>query len=436
MHFSLLKSGYLTCFAVIVIIICMSNVTEARDLGAVLAQVEQHTPALKAARAETKIRQAAVRRVKGRYFGEVDAMVKNSNYDSDRLINPMSYPPDLKPKLFDDNQFGYGLTASVPLDINGRITAALTAAEDQMKAARANQGDVRLALLHGAASLYHSLEGVKATEEALEKQIQALNAHIKVATASIKAGRTALVEKLRIVADRETVKGKLATLSGSEQGIRVKLAALMGTVFFPDVVTHINDPPVNITEPDNNIMDRPDISALKFKRGAADADIKAAVSERLPELNINGSWLQNQGFNGEGDDTWAMFIEVKVPLWDGGSRRSAVSGAEAGFMAIRYQLAALQNQARAEFEAAKADASASATSYAATLASVDAARETARIQGDRFARGRISAADLVDAEAALAGARSDRALALTYWWQAEDRIRRAVGLEPISYKRP
>ena len=434
MRFSLFESGCLTCLAAIVIVLCLSGITEGRDLCAVLAQVEQHTPALKAARAETAVRQAAVRRAKSRYFGEVDAMVKNSNYDSDRLINPMSYPPDLKSKLFDDNQFSYGITVRVPLDINGSITAMVDAAEKRMEAARIHQGDIRLALLHGAASLYHSLEGVKAVEEALQKQVQALTAHIKVATASIKAGRIPLVEKLRIVADKEAVKGKLASLYGKEQGIRAKLAALMGTDSFSDIVTPVHDLPANTVEPVDDIMNRPDIRALRFQTSAADADVKATLSQRFPELNINGFWLQNQGFNGEEGDTWALFIDVKLPLWDGGSRRSAVSGAEAGLRAVRYHLTALQNQARAEFAAAKADASAAKASYTATIASVKAARATERIQSDRFAKGRVSAADLVDAEAALAGARSDRALALTYWWQAEDRIRHAVGLIPIAYK--
>ncbi len=436
MHFSSSKAVCLISFAVIVLLLCLSFNAEAGDLSAILAQVEQNTPALKAARAETEVRQAEVRHARGQYFGEVDAMAENSRYDSDRLINPMSYPPDLKSKLFDKNQFGYGITAHVPLDINGRISAAVNAAEEQMKAALASQSDVRLTLLHGAASLYHSLEGVKAMEDALKKQIQALTAHIKVATASIKAGRTALVEKLRLVADKEAVKGKLADLYGREQGIRAKLAALMGTASFSDVVIPVHNPPLNTVEPVDNIMNRPDVHALMFRKKAADADVKAAVSERLPGLNLNGSWIKNQGYNGEGDDTWMMSIQVKLPLWDGGSRKAAVARAEAGSRAVLYQLTAIKNQARAELDAAKADAGAAKTSYTATMASVDAAGETAKIQTDRFARGRVSAADLVDAEAALAGARSDRALALTYWWQAEDRIRHAVGLEPIAYKRP
>ncbi len=428
------RTQYLIPLVAIAIILCLRLNAESRDLGEILAQVEQHTPAIQAARAGTEIRLAAKRQAKSRYFGEVNALVKNSNYDSDRLINPMGYPPNLSPQLFDKNQIGYGLNARLPLDINGRITAGVDAADKQIEDARAREGNIRLQLLHDAAKLYHSLEGVKALEKALGKQIDALAAHIIVARVSIEAGRTAPVEKLRLIADKEAVKGNLAGLMGQEQGIRAGLAALMGIESFPDIVIPIHDPPNKTAEAANSIMNRPDIHALMFQSEAADANVKAAVANRFPELNINGSWIQNQGFNGDGDDIWALFVQFQLPLWDGGGRKSAIDRAEAGRRVIRHQLTALQNQARAELIAAKADWQAAEISYIATIASMDAARETARIQTNRFAEGRLSAADLVDAEAALSGARSNHALALTHWWQAEDRLRHAVGLEPSAYQ--
>ena len=65
---------------------------------------------------------------------------------------------------------------------------------------------------------------------------------------------------------------------------------------------------------------------LHFDGGeAADADVKAAVANRFPNLDLNSSWIQNQGFNGDGDDTWALFVQLQLPLWDGGSRRSAIA---------------------------------------------------------------------------------------------------------------
>ena len=434
MYFISLKIRYFSLF-VSALFLCFAINADSKNLGEILAQVEQHTPALKAARARTEVWKAAKQQAKSRYFGEIDALVRNNNYDSGRLINPITYPVNLQPKLFDDNQIGYGLNARLPVDINGRITAGVDSAGKQLEAARAQENDVGLQLLHDTAHLYHSLAGVKALESALKKQIDALTGHIKVAAVSIEAGRTARVEKLRLIADKEAVKGKLAMLIGQEQELRAKIAALMGTKSFFDIVIPINDPPEKTDERVDGTMNRPDIQTVKSRIEAADADIRGAVASRFPELNIDGSWIRNQGFNGEGDNTWTLSVQLLLPLWDGSGRRSAVAQAQAARNINRHQLAALQNQARAELVAAKADWHAAEISYRATIASVRAARETARIQTDRFIEGRLSAADLVDAEAALSGARSSRALALTHWWQAEDRLRHAIGLEPYAYQK-
>jgi len=353
MTFSLPGIRYIT--VAVTILLCSVTGAQSQGLGDILQQVEKNTPALKAAHARTAMQQAATRQARSSYWGEVDAMAKNSNYNEGRMINPISYPVTMKSELFDDNQIGYGITGHIPLDINGRITAQVRATDRELDAALAREDNVRLQVLHSAADLYHSLEGIKALEKALEKQIEALQAHIQVASVSINAGRTAPVEKLRLVADLEAVKGKLAGLRGQEQGIRARLAALMGTASFADSIEPIPGPPTETAKVHGDLTDRPDIRALESSGDAADAEIDAAFARRLPDLNVNGSWLQNQGFSGDGDETWALFVQLQVPLWDGGGRRAAVSRAEAGRTAVQHELDVTRNQARAEFVAAKAD---------------------------------------------------------------------------------
>lgn len=413
--------------------LCFGRSSQARELSDILTKVELNTPALQAAHARAKSQQAVLRNEKSGYFGEIDALAKSSNYDDDRLINPMSFPVNMRQDLFDDNQFGYGVTGHLPLDINGRIMSRVKAADKELTAALAREGNVRLQVLHTAADLYHNLEGLKGLEQALEKQIEALTAHIRVIVAAITAGRAAPVERLRLIADQEAVKGKLAALRGNEQGIRAQLAALMGEESFPDPVAPVVNKPGAFSTSVGTISDRPDIQAVESSGEAADARVRAAFATRLPALNLDGSWLQNQGFNGEGDDTWALFATLQVPLWDGGGRRAAVEEARSNRQVLHHELAALRNQAHSEVVAARADWEAARISYQASVASVEAARETERIQSDRFAEGRLSAADLVDAEAALASARSGSAFALTSWWQAGDHLRRALGREPAQY---
>jgi outer membrane protein TolC len=415
--------------------LCFGRSSQARELSDILTKVEQNTPALQAAHARTQAQQAVLKHDRSGYFGEINALVKNSNYNDDRLINPIGFPVNMQADLFDDNQIGYGVAGHIPLDVNGRITAQVRAADKELAAALANEGNIRLQVLHTAADFYHNLEGLKALERALEKQIEALTAHIRVVAAAIAAGRAAPVEKLRLIADQEAVKGKLAALKGEEQGIRARLAALMGEAFFSDPVASVVNKPVVLSGQAGKIFNRPDIQAVTSSGEAADARVRAAFATRLPSLNLDGSWMQNQGFNGEGDDTWALFATLQLPIWDGGGRRAAVEEARSNRQVLRHELAALRNQARAEVVAARADWQAAHTSYQASIASIKAARETERIQSDRFAEGRLSAADLVDAEAALASARSSSALALTSWWQAGDHLRRALGLEPSQYRK-
>ena len=421
----------------VVLLLCqVAYVAQAMDLGDLLRKVEKNTPALKAAHARASMQRFMLRQAKSNYFGEIDAVARNSSYDADRLINPISYPAHLEPDLFAENQIGYGFSGRLPLDINGRIRARVQAADRKLEEALAREQEVRLKVLHTAADLYHDLEGVKAVEEAREKQLQALAAHVRVAGVAVEAGRIAPVEKLRLVADLESVRGKLAVLKGQEAGIRARLAALMGSESFRDQVQPVTGPCSMGGEINHSLDDRPDVHALEADRKAADAEVREVFASRLPDLHLSGNWMRNQGYDGAGDETWAVFVQLQVPLWDGGSRRAAVAKAEAGRDAAVYELADLKNRARADIASARADIVAAETGYRAAVASVAAAKETARIQSDRFGEGRLSAADLVDAEAALAAARSEKALALARWLQADDHLRLAVGLEPLAYVKP
>ncbi|RLA39009.1 MAG: hypothetical protein DRR06_19820, partial [Gammaproteobacteria bacterium] len=90
--------------------------------------------------------------------------------------------------------------------------------------------------------------------------------------------------------------------------------------------------------------------------------------------------------------------------------------------------------ATAEIIAAKADWHAAQSSLAAARSALEAARETARIQADRFAAGRLSSADLVDAEAALARSRAGVTSAMANWWRADNNWRLALGQPPVAYQ--
>ncbi|HFQ80452.1 MAG TPA: TolC family protein [Desulfobacterales bacterium] len=409
------------------------NTVSARSLGTILLKVEEEAPALRAAGAAVAVRRAGVKIARSRYLGEVDAVVKNSTFNDRRLINPIGYPLNLRSDLFDNNQIGYGLRAKLPLDISGRIGAQLEAARQLQQSSQARKLDVRLRLLYETAALYHGIEGILAEENALRHQIQALDSHIQTTEAAIKAEQEIPVKKMRLITERDDVRGRLAALKGREQGLRANLAALLAARSFPDSLAPIHILPPKTACQEKLIEQRPDIMALKARINSSQALRRAARDSRLPELAVDGSWIQNQGYNGENGDDWALSVQMGMPLWDGGGRRAEVAKSSASVHMLRQQLAALRYQARSELISARAAWDAATARYQAALASGKAAAETARIQGNRFTEGLISADNLVDAEAALSKAEAGKALALTDLWRAGDSIRFALGQEPALY---
>ncbi len=427
------KAGILSITAAILCLPGVWNTAIARDLGTVLLEVEKKAPNLQAAAEAVNAEKANIKIEKSRYFGELDALAGNTSYKDNRLINPISYPAALQPDFFDDNQFGYGLTAKLPLDINGKIRARLEAARQMKTAVDAGMGDIRLQLLHTAAALYHDIEGTLADQEALQRQIDALNAHIQTTEAAIEAQQAIPVNKMRLVTEREDVKGQLAARKGREKQLRATLASLMAAQTFPDTLSPIHIPPKKLRRQEALIDQRPDIMAEKARLTAAESSVRAAQAERLPQMDVDGSWLRNQGYNGEGDDNWTISVHLGLPLWDGGGRRAQVEKSDAEVRLRQQKLAALRYRARAQFIAARAGWDAAIARFKAAKASEKAARETERIQANRFSEGLISADDLVTAEAALAKARSGKAIALTDWWKAGDTIQLALGHEPELY---
>jgi len=434
MHCQLREKSVRSSGLLVAVLLALSGPAVAEELTEVLRRVEAYAPALQAATADARAGEEAVRQARGRFFGELTAFVRDSHFNDPRLTEVLSPPLDIGALPFDDDQIGYGVNGRLPLDVNGRLGAGLRAARADAASARADAADVRLRLLHDTARLYRGLQQLAGQRDALERQLEALEAHLRVAETAVRIGRIARVELLRLAAEREGVRGNLAVLDGLAAGLRARLSALMGVERFTDnvdVATGFPEGP----RAAGSLAARPDVIASGERANAAEAGIRSARAERLPELTIEGTWERNQGYSGVGGDaTWQVLLTARVSLWDGSVRRRGVWRARARHEAAEQRLNAQRDAARADLAAAKASWNAARVRLEATVAAVEAADETARIQADRFAAGRLSAADLVDADAALASARADLAQARTDWWQADDAWRLALGEPPGAYE--
>jgi len=409
----------------------------AGDLGALLHQVEQRAPQLSAASAQTNASKAAIGVAKSQYWGHAEVFGQSTHFNSARLVNPIASPQSFSRSLFDKNTYGYGAAFTLPVDIDGRIAARVHAQEHLSQAAHQNTAQTRLSLFAQTVSLYRGLQRLEGVKQAHLAHLKALQGHRKVTATSVRVGRVAAVELLRIEAEIKSVEGLLAGLTGDEARLRAVLGALLNQQRYSDPVAVPEASPSaasSADREDDELRSRPDLMAAKSVTRAENENLKGAKREWLPSLLVQAEAMRNQGYTASGDNTWSVTGQLAWQFWDGGRRFANTDRAQANREAARARYQNTLNQARAELISAQAAWRAASLQYQAATAGLKSARATERIQSDRFENGRISAADLVDAEAALARARADHTSALADWWLADDQLYLARGEAPSAYR--
>jgi len=410
------------------------SAAETASLHDILHQVERESPQLALSRADADAVTAGVAVARSQYWGRAEIFGRDTHYNNDRLVNPLSPPVNFAAMPADRNQFGYGATFTLPVDVSGRIAAGVRAQEHLSKAADYGINSSRLNLFSQAVLLYRGLQRIAGTSQALKSQRQALIKHYKITQTAIRVGRAARVELLRIDAEIKAVEGRIAALDGDEARFRSDIAALLNLqqfllpVAIPGAVPS-GLPPVENTELEN----RPDIMSSNSRIYAADENLESARRDWLPGFSVQATTMRNQGFSAAGDNTWSVTGQLTWEIWDGGRRFAHADQAYAKQEAARQQRLLIHNRAKAEFDATRAAWKAAKLQYQAAQAGLEASVETERIQADRYRNGRLSSVDLLDAESVLTQARSNLSSALAAWWLADDQLHLAAGRAPRAY---
>ncbi len=407
----------------------------AEDLGTLLHRAEAVAPRLQAVTARAEAARSGVEVARSQYWGHAELFARDAHYDHERLVGPISYPPVLSRSLFDRNTFAYGAALTIPIDIDRRIGARVQAQEHLSQAASAEIAQTRLELFGQVATLYRGLQRLTGLRDALEQQLTALEEHRRVTRAAVEAGRTAEVELLRIKAEIKSVEGRIAGLDGQDARLRASLGALLNTERYDGPVDPLSDRPGGLpTGPEHDaLMNRPDLRSLEDLERSDSANLKGARREWLPNLALHAETLHNTGYTADGSHSWSVTAQLSWQFWDGGRRTAHTDQARARLDDTRWRYRTTLNGARAEIRSAEAAWKAASLQYEAAQLGLTAARDTEQIQSDRFANGRLSAVDLLDAEAALARARADLSTALADWWLDDDRLHIARGETPSAY---
>ncbi len=401
-------------------------------LAAILRAAETRAPAVLAAAARTKSGQDGFDLARSEYWGEISLFVRDTQFANKRVIVPLSPPINIGSLPFDDNVVDVGLSGRLNLDLSGRIGANTRKAGWSRDATAFLEKNTRLTVLHAAATFYRDLQRIDGLETALEQQRRSLAAQVNIAIESVKLGRLAEVEQHRLEAALARVQGDLATLKSRRVAAKANLEAILAGPQIPQIPRPGVLPPI-FAPSIELVADRPDLQAALAQLYAAGEAEEVALSRYKPELFLEGRLEHLAGADVQGNTIGQVSIGLEMPLFSGGRRAALLGIARSKRREALEELHRLEETARADYFTAQALNDSARTRYLAAKTGSEAAEKTAVSQRERFKIGRLSAADLVDTEAALARARGELSIAKVDVLAAVDLMHLTVGLEPMSY---
>ena len=361
---------------------------------------------------------------------------------SDITVLSMPLPPPegsqtINPNIPDNYAARLGVT--LPLYTGGRVPSLITAADREREAAEKDLDTGSQDLVLETSADYWNLVTTLENGRVLREALAAYDSHLRDATRREEFGMAAKNEVLAVQVERDRAELALLRASNATEVIRSDLVRILGlpqgTRVEPTTLLDHREPPAGELLPllQEALSSRPERAALKARTEAADARIRAARSDRLPQARLSAGYdYQNPNrrilpYSAEWEETWDASVTLAFRVFDGGRTAASVAQRTAQAEALRKQLEEIDR--RIEFEVTRRFLDLQSASAAVDVAerSLESARENRRVASDRYRAGLIPSSELLDAEVALLRTALERTEALASHRLALTALHRAIG---------
>lgn len=376
---------------------------------------------------------------------EIKVLGAGTRYRDPSLLNSSSFdafPPELRESLtpIPANVFdGYAEMRQTVFSFKLRkaIRAARMAREVGQEEVERTRQAVALLAVRAYNEYLLSLEKVAVGEKAMRQKEK----HLEMARNRRQAGVATELDVLRSAVDLENTRAILLRLKGETDQARGRLNAAMvrpiGTPIEPtDSLTYV---PLEITPEDAERRawsDRPEAKAIALNESIYTELIGVAQSDSRPRLDFYAAygWSVRQPSNFfDGDFArWTGGLTLTVPVFDGFRTRGKVAQARAERNKISQDRIALENRIRLEAKEG-VDRLAVATSVleAAEL-NVSQAQRALEMTQANYQHGASTTLDVIDAQAALVQAESNRIQGLFDHAMARALLRYVMAQDPLE----
>lgn len=306
-----------------------------------------------------------------------------------------------------DKSFDTVVSISQPFERGGKRRHRVAEAEAIADAAHADYADMLRSERLAVAQAYWELKRAQ-EKQASAHELATIEQHsLRAAEARLQHGDIAPLDAERLHIGAAQADNAADHADSTLADARVVLAALLDATAQASTLTAIDGWPSHgfvAPDPEQTLMQRPDIVAAQQRVHAAQAALDLAHALRKRDITLSGQYEHNPTPFGH----TLLGIGVSIPLFTGNHYEGEIRRANADLDAAQVNLARVQLAARTEMQRAIADtrgATARVHRYNSDL--VERAQHVEQTAEAAYTRGGYSLADLLDARRDLKSVQDD-----------------------------
>jgi outer membrane protein TolC len=331
----------------------------------------------------------------------------------------------------DTDNLALGLGLQIRLYDFGRRELDTRMARDGSEISRLVLQGLQNELIHQVTRGYYSVLQAAAFVAVREESVQTFEESLRVAGERLNAGGAVKTDVLNLEVQLAQAKDDLIR---ARNGVQLSLAAL-NTAIGSEVVS-TNDLPARRELPvnrpawgvdSNAVTERPEFTASVRMVEVRKAGAQKARRQYWPTVNGFGTVDWNSEVSTDFEQSYMAGVAAEVTLFDGGRRRAAVAGAEAGERAAREEVQKAVNTLKLDLTTASLLAGEAWDRLEVARKSIENAEEALRITREKYRQGAADIPELLTAQVGLAGTRTRNVAALYDCLIALSNLERARG---------
>lgn len=375
----------------------------------------------------------------GQRLPSVHAIAGYNHYlDNQRLINPRE---NGELGVFSRDIFAGDLVITLPLFTGGRITNEIKAAELLHKAAEHTLARTREELVFNVSSVFYGVLAQRKVIESLEFSQKAIQEHLKRVEDMIEAQKATKVDQLRTEVRLADLQQRLVR-EHNVLSVQVRILANLLGLDNQQEFEPIGE--LELTKASTLTTDQALIQALSNRsdylaaRAALEAQAKAVDAARAgiwPTISLQGAygerWASNitdrpAGLNSS-DDVGRIGVVADIPLFEGGRVEARIRLERVRMLIAQDHLRQLELKIRLDVETAVLNIDSSEQRVKAMEKAIEQAKESLRIEQEKYDLGKGTIVDVLDSQSALLESQTNYYRALADYNIAMAQLKLAMG---------